>query len=68
MTRDESQDLDRVNSFAEWCKRNGFSKATGRRILQSGNGPVVTRMSQRRFGIRERHNLEWLDRCAEHPA
>jgi hypothetical protein len=30
-----AQDLDRVNSLTEWCKRVGISKPTGRRILAS---------------------------------
>lgn len=61
-------DLDRINSFAEWCKRAGFSEATGRRLIASGEGPTVTWLSARRMGIRERHYLEWLDKCAAEKA
>ena len=64
----ENTDLDRVNSFADWCQRCGFSEATGRRILASGDGPTVTWLSTRRMGIRERHHLEWLDARAEQTA
>jgi hypothetical protein len=56
-------DLDRVMSFREWCERNSLSAATGRRLLTSGRGPIVTRLSERRLGIRERNNLEWLKAC-----
>jgi hypothetical protein len=58
-------DPDRVMSFAEWCKRSGFSLATGRRILAGPNSPVVTYLSARRIGIRNRHHVDWLDRCAK---
>jgi hypothetical protein len=54
-------DLDRVNSFAEWCNRIGVSAATGRRLLASDRGPRVTQLSERRIGIRERDHLAWLD-------
>jgi hypothetical protein len=63
-----AQDLDRVNSLTEWCKRVGISKPTGRRILASGDGPAVTWLSPNRMGIRERHHLEWLDKRAEQHA
>ena len=67
-TSEPSRDLDRINSFSEWCGRVGFSEATGRRILASGEGPTVTWLSARRMGIRERHHLEWLDRRAKKAA
>jgi predicted DNA-binding transcriptional regulator AlpA len=54
-------DLDRVDSFREWCRRCGFSEATGRRLLASGRGPRVVRLSERRIGIRERDHLAWLE-------
>jgi hypothetical protein len=64
----EKTDLDRVNSFADWCERCGFSEATGRRIIAAGDGPTVTWLSTRRMGIRERHHLEWLDARAQRTA
>jgi predicted DNA-binding transcriptional regulator AlpA len=68
MSFPESADLDRINSFSEWCKRAGISEATGRRILAAGEGPTVTWLSARRMGIRERHYLEWLDKRTEKAA
>jgi predicted DNA-binding transcriptional regulator AlpA len=50
---------DRVLSFAQWCAVNGFSKATGRRVLKSGRGPPVLQLSPRRIGIRESANADW---------
>jgi hypothetical protein len=41
----------RVLTFVEWCELNSFSLRTGRRILRSGNGPVVTQLSSHRIGI-----------------
>jgi hypothetical protein len=56
-----AHDPDRVCSFRAWCQRIGVSEATGRRMLRDGLGPKITKLSERRFGIRERHHLEWLD-------
>jgi hypothetical protein len=58
---DYKGDLDRVMSYRTWCERIGVSEATGRRLLASGRGPRVTRLSERRIGIRERDHLTWLD-------
>ena len=40
---DDSQCL----TFFEWCQLNRFSERTGRRILKSGNGPIITQLSGR---------------------
>jgi hypothetical protein len=52
-------DDNRVLSFRQWCTLNGVSARTGRRILASGAGPVVTQLSARRIGISLRANREW---------
>jgi len=44
--RQHSLDDDRVLTFNEWCALNGIGKRTGRRIIRSGNGPVVTQLSE----------------------
>ena len=54
-------DDNRVMTFAQWCELNGFSPATGRRILNSGKGPRVLRLSDRRIGIRYGDNRIWQD-------
>jgi predicted site-specific integrase-resolvase len=51
----------RVFKLKEWCELNGFSYHTGHRLLQSGRGPKITQLSDRRIGIREDHNAEWQD-------
>jgi hypothetical protein len=52
----------RVFSFAKFCELGGFSPRTGRRLIESGDGPQITRLSDRRIGVREDHYSEWLDR------
>jgi hypothetical protein len=52
---------DRVLSIAQWCDLNGFSLATGRRLLASGQGPRVIDLSARRKGIRLSDNRAWQD-------
>jgi hypothetical protein len=49
----------RVLSFLDWCWLNGISPATGRRILKSGEGPAITRLSPRRIGITIAANAAW---------
>jgi hypothetical protein len=61
------EDDDAVLTFDEWCALNGFSPRVGRRILKSGNGPTVTRLSDRRIGISRKNNRLWQAqraRCA----
>jgi predicted DNA-binding transcriptional regulator AlpA len=50
---------DRVLSFRAWCAVNAFSEATGRRIIERGEGPRVLQLSPRRIGIRESDNAAW---------
>jgi len=51
----------RILSFADWCRLNGISLATGRRILKSGKGPAVIRLSDRRLGISVGANAAWQE-------
>src|SRR5262249_57169534 len=57
----KSVELDRVLSFAEWFALNGIDKRTGGRIIRSGNGPVVTQLSDRRIGITVGNNRHWQE-------
>ena len=50
---------DKVLTFAEWCALNKIGQRTGRRIIRSGNGPVVTQLSERRIGITVANNRAW---------
>jgi hypothetical protein len=58
-------DDDAVMTFMEWCDLNGFSRATGIRIKNSGNGPRFIQMSPRRIGITRRDNRIWQDKSAK---
>jgi hypothetical protein len=48
-----------VLTFAEWCELNSIGLRTGRRILRSGNGPVVTQLSVQRIGITIAADRAW---------
>jgi hypothetical protein len=54
-------DDNRVLTFRQWCILNGISARTGRRILASGTGPVVTQLSERRIGISVGNNRRWQE-------
>ena len=49
-----------VLTFRQWCDLNGISARTGRRILASGTGPAVTRLSAKRMGISVGAHRAWL--------
>jgi hypothetical protein len=51
----------RVFTFPKWCEKNNFSTRTGHRLIAAGKGPRVTQLSDNRIGIREDHDLEWLE-------
>ena len=50
---------NQVLTFKQWTALNGISARTGRRILKAPGGPVVTRLSARRFGITVANNRRW---------
>jgi hypothetical protein len=52
---------DAVLTFAQWCKLNNIGERNGRRIIKSGNGPVVLQLSERRIGIRVGDNRRWQE-------
>jgi hypothetical protein len=52
---------EQVLSFHQWCALNGFSPRTGRRILASGDGPIVTQLSEKRIGITVGNNRRWQE-------
>lgn len=52
-------DDDRMLTFSEWCKRNGFSLSTGQRLRASGQGPVFVQLSTRRIGVSIAEDRRW---------
>jgi len=45
--------MNRYLSLAEVAALDGVSMSTFKRIVKSGEGPRLTRISQRRWGIRQ---------------
>jgi hypothetical protein len=54
-----AEDDDAVLTFKEWCGLNGVGERTGRRILASGNGPTIIRLTDKRIGVTRRNNRIW---------
>jgi hypothetical protein len=61
-------DDQQVLTFREWCRLNAVSPRTGRRILASGEGPVVTQLSASRIGITRGNNRRWQESRARRVA
>lgn len=56
-----AEDDDAVLTFKEFCAAISVSERQGRDILRSGNGPRVTRLSERRIGITRANLRTWLE-------
>lgn len=52
---------DQVMPLRQFAALAGISIATLRRRIAAGDGPIITRLSQRRLGVRLRHGRQWLD-------
>jgi hypothetical protein len=50
-----------VLTFLEWCALNGFSQRQGRRIVELGQGPVITQLSERKIGVSRKNNRLWQE-------
>jgi hypothetical protein len=59
--QDERGSINRVRSFKDTAELLGISLPTLRRMITAGDGPTVTRLSERRLGIRDDHRIVWLD-------
>jgi hypothetical protein len=57
---DYSPELFKVLSIAEWALEKGFALATAKRLIATGQGPTLTKLSARRLGIQRRHDIEWM--------
>jgi hypothetical protein len=49
-----------ILTFKQWCVLGNFSPRTGRRILKSGDGPAVAKLSDRRYGISVASHKRWV--------
>jgi hypothetical protein len=61
-------DDDRVMSFDDWCKLNGFSRSTGQRLIASGKGPQFIQLSEKRKGVTIGENRRWQQSRLIEPA
>ena len=52
---------DRVLTLSQFASNAGISLVILRRSIARDEGPIVTKLSTRRLGIRVRHAREWLD-------
>jgi hypothetical protein len=52
---------DRVMTLSEWFAVNRISPATGRRLIKSGKGPIITYLSERRKGVTVGNNRKWRE-------
>jgi hypothetical protein len=52
-------DDDRGMSFKAWCRLNGFSENTGRRLRARGEGPRFLRISERIEIVTVGENRRW---------
>ena len=57
---------DRVVTLSEFAEIAGISLMTLRRRIAAHDGPIITKLSERRLGIRVRHARQWLDARASH--
>ena len=48
-----------VMTFLQWCSLNGFSPATGKRLMRARRGPKIVQLSPKRIGIRNIDNDDW---------
>ena len=51
---------DRIMSFQVWCLLANVSASTAKRLIASGRGPKLTRMSERCMGVRVSDHVAWL--------
>jgi hypothetical protein len=50
-----------VLRFRDWCRLNGISERTGRRVLNGPNGPTVTMLSAKLIGVTVANNRRWQE-------
>jgi predicted DNA-binding transcriptional regulator AlpA len=57
-----SNSINHVRSIKDAATILGVSYATLKRMLSSGEGPRVTKLTTRRIGIQDRHIEEWMQK------
>jgi hypothetical protein len=59
---------DRVLTLRQIAAAASLHPRTLRRLIAKGNGPTITRVSDRKRGVRVRHLREWLEHRVESPS
>ena len=68
MTTSKQHDypLDHVHPWKDWCALVGIHATTAWREVKAGRGPIITKLTARRIGVRHRHHLAWLTVREQH--
>lgn len=53
--------IDYVRTIAETAEILGIGEPTLRTMIREGRAPTVTRLSERRLGIRDSDRVAWLN-------
>jgi predicted DNA-binding transcriptional regulator AlpA len=52
---------DIVLTLPQWAEAIGIGYSSAKELMKKGQGPVVTRLSTRRVGVRVSDHHRWLD-------
>jgi hypothetical protein len=58
---DRARDDYRVILWRDWYRSKGMSKDTAQRLRKKGEGPKITHMTERLFGVTVRDDREWTE-------
>jgi hypothetical protein len=50
-----------VLTLAEWAALNGFGIKSARRLIKAGEGPTLTRLTSKRYGVTLGNNKKWQE-------
>jgi hypothetical protein len=67
LSQDALTKFDCVRTIAQTAQILGIGEPSLRQIIDRGERPRVTRLSERRLGIRDSHREAWLDAQEEQP-
>jgi hypothetical protein len=59
---------DQHLTHRQWCMLNGFSERHGRRLIKTGQGPVLTWSSAYHFCISAANNRRWVESRTQRPS
>jgi len=53
--------MSKVMSWDEWLAKYSLSRSTGWRLRQTGDGPRITKLSERRIGVADEDDRAWFE-------